>query len=380
MTSSFGSLIWLTGYSSSGKTTIGKSLAEKLKNYSDKIIYLDGDNLREILGGTHGYTKTERINLGIIYFKLCKNLIDQGFIVVISSIALFQEILNWVRLNIPKSHIVFIECPLNDRKKRDALTKKIRLNDISIDAQYDLLTDYDLIVSNSNSQSIQTVTEQIFKQILALIGSNKDYGRSSHWSEFYKNNSFNNSSSFAKFVTDREVTPVNIIDIGCGDGRDSAWFLVNNHNVFSIDRSLEAIKKCQSRNLQGNIFFKNIEANELDESFREIFDVAYCRFVLHAMPLDEELSTLKAAFKILKKGGRFYIECRSINDPYFDFGINLSSTEKIFGHYRRFIILDELLYRLKNNGFFITYQIESNNLSVHGDDNPVLIRVIGIKQ
>ena len=46
------------------------------------------------------------------------------------------------------------------------------------------------------------------------------------------------------------------------------------------------------------------------------------------------------------------------------------------GHYRRFIRKDELLKELSSVGFSVEHEQEANNLSVHQDDNPWLIRVV----
>jgi hypothetical protein len=77
----------------------------------------------------------------------------------------------------------------------------------------------------------------------------------------------------------------------------------------------------------------------------------------------------------MKPGARLYIECRSINDPLARKGEILSKTERIDGHYRRFIVLDELKERLSQASFKVVNAIESDGLSAHGNDNPVVIRL-----
>lgn len=47
----------------------------------------------------------------------------------------------------------------------------------------------------------------------------------------------------------------------------------------------------------------------------------------------------------------------------------------IYTHYRRFIRKDELIRELENIGFEINYCVESDNLSIYKDDNPVVIRI-----
>ena len=52
----------------------------------------------------------------------------------------------------------------------------------------------------------------------------------------------------------------------------------------------------------------------------------------------------------------------------------LSPTERIAGHYRRFIVLEDLVARLEAEEFAIEEIVESAGLAVHGTDDPVVIR------
>ena len=97
------------------------------------------------------------------------------------------------------------------------------------------------------------------------------------------------------------------------------------------------------------------------------------------MSMDEELEMLKTSYQLLNKNGQFFIECRSINDPLSNTGEILSHTERIEGHYRRFIILEELKQRLIQVGFEIIEAIESNGLANLEEEDPVVIRVKAIK-
>ena len=97
------------------------------------------------------------------------------------------------------------------------------------------------------------------------------------------------------------------------------------------------------------------------------------------MSLNEEITTLKISYELLNKGGQFFIECRSVNDPLLHKGEKLSHTERVDGHYRRFIILEEFKQRLIQAGFTVTKTIESNGLAKFGKDDPVVIRIHAIK-
>ena len=80
-------LIWVTGFSASGKTTISRKVEFLLKKNNYKTIYLDGDDLRAIFGYSWGYDRAKRIELAHIYFRMCNHLSTQGYVVIISAVA-----------------------------------------------------------------------------------------------------------------------------------------------------------------------------------------------------------------------------------------------------------------------------------------------------
>ena len=57
----------------------------------------------------------------------------------------------------------------------------------------------------------------------------------------------------------------------------------------------------------------------------------------------------------------------------------LSQTERVFGHYRRFIILDEFIQRLVQIGFEVVEAIENIGFAKFGEEDPMVIRVKAIK-
>ena len=102
------------------------------------------------------------------------------------------------------------------------------------------------------------------------------------------------------------------------------------------------------------------------------------------MPLGEEIDLLNRSYNLLKKNGSLFIECRSIKDRLAREGEFLSHTERVFGHYRRFIILEDFIKRLDKAGFVIEFVIEnvieSKGLATFGDNDPVIIRVRACKK
>ena len=202
-----------------------------------------------------------------------------------------------------------------------------------------------------------------------------------YWDEYYqKDNAPSFPSPFAEYVASKLNTKQNILEIGCGNGRDSKYFSSKGHHVTGLDRSAEAIELC--KNLYSSdepieFFYGTI--TDLAKTNKKKFDLIYSRFVIHAMSLNEELEMLKMSYKLLKKNGQLFIECRSTNDPLSQKGEILSHTERVFGHYRRFIILEEFKLRLVKTGFEVVEAIENIGLAKFGEENPMVIRVQAIK-
>ena len=119
-----GRVIWITGLSGAGKTELAVALVERFRRYNKKTILLDGDELRKIFNKKtvtfNNYNKKQRINLGRIYASLSNLLANQGFIVVVATISMFNEIYSWNRENLPGYFEIFLKVPLEELKRRDA--------------------------------------------------------------------------------------------------------------------------------------------------------------------------------------------------------------------------------------------------------------------
>ena len=207
-----------------------------------------------------------------------------------------------------------------------------------------------------------------------------DKGLVRYWDEYYKKDAAPSfPSPFAEYVANKLSTKQNILEIGCGNGRDSKFFSSKGHHVTGLDRSREAIELCKNLYSSEPIEFFFGAITDIAKTNKKKYDLIYSRFVIHAMSLNEELEMLTMSYRLLNEDGQFFIECRSINDPLSEAGEILSHTERIEGHYRRFIILEELKQRLIQVGFEIIEAIESDGLANLGKEDPMVIRVKAIK-
>lgn len=111
-----GRVIWITGLSGAGKTTLARALLEQLPG----AILLDGDELREALGAAQsGFDADSRKQLALTYARMARLLARQGFTVIVATISLFHEVHAWNREHLPGYLEVFLDVPEEERRKRD---------------------------------------------------------------------------------------------------------------------------------------------------------------------------------------------------------------------------------------------------------------------
>ncbi|MFV0665038.1 adenylyl-sulfate kinase [Denitromonas sp.] len=370
-------VIWITGYSGAGKTTVGRKVDFFLKEMGVKSIFLDGDDLRGVLGGKWGYEKNDRIELAHSYFRLANLLTSQGVTVVIAAVAMYREVYEWIKTNVDTSLIVHLDVPESERIIRDRATKNIYAELGKMCRLYDSPDFADLSILNFNDCTPQRAATEIIEAIREInLAHRPDKGRQKHWDQYYTTGHLiDEPSSFSQMVIAQIEQRGRLLEIGCGNGRDSFFFSGAGFDVTALDPSEAAITLCRSTKGSATINFFHGTAGELESTQPERFDHVYSRFCFHAMTEEEEIRTLSTAYRLLNSGGDLFIECRSINDPLARKGEVISPTERIHGHYRRFIVPDELKVRLEKSGFELMFIEESDNVAAIAGDNPVVIRV-----
>jgi adenylylsulfate kinase len=112
-------VFWITGLSASGKTTLGTELTQRIRDNGANVIFLDGDNLRFVLGELATHSREDRVRLAYTYARLCQMLCEQGVVVVIATVALFSEIHAWNRENLLGYFEIFLDVPISELRNRD---------------------------------------------------------------------------------------------------------------------------------------------------------------------------------------------------------------------------------------------------------------------
>ncbi len=114
-----GSVVWITGLSGAGKTTIAEALKARLERQGQAPILLDGDTLRGLFANGDKFDAASRLELARNYGRLCQMLAKQGQTVICATISMRQPIYDWNRKNLPNYVEVFLDVPLETRQARD---------------------------------------------------------------------------------------------------------------------------------------------------------------------------------------------------------------------------------------------------------------------
>ncbi|MBT7296755.1 adenylyl-sulfate kinase [Candidatus Woesearchaeota archaeon] len=150
-----GKLLWITGLSGAGKTTIGSEVYDILKSKYLNTVFIDGDIIRETLGNDLGHDIEDRKRNAVRISKMCEFLTSQNINVVCATLSLFKEIHDLNRKNIKQYYEIFIDVNIDELVKRDskglyAKAKKGEIkNVIGVDLPYDKPENPFMIIDNT---------------------------------------------------------------------------------------------------------------------------------------------------------------------------------------------------------------------------------------
>jgi bifunctional enzyme CysN/CysC len=141
-------VLWFTGLSGSGKSTIANLVEKRLHRMNRHTFLLDGDNVRHGLNKDLGFTEADRIENIRRVGEMAKLMADAGLIVITAFISPFRAEREMVRAMLPQGEFieVFIDTPLAEAEKRDVkgLYKKARSGQLKnftgIDSPYEAPT------------------------------------------------------------------------------------------------------------------------------------------------------------------------------------------------------------------------------------------------
>lgn len=168
-------VLWFTGLSGSGKSTIANEVEKQLNLMNRHTFLLDGDNVRHGLNKDLGFTEADRIENIRRVGEVAKLMADAGLIVLTAFISPFRAEREMVRKMLPEGEFIeiFVDTPLEVAEARDVkgLYKKARSgalkNFTGIDSPYEAPENPEIRV-NTVEMTVQEAAEHIIKQILPL--------------------------------------------------------------------------------------------------------------------------------------------------------------------------------------------------------------------
>jgi len=163
-----GAVIWCTGYSGAGKSTVARGLVRRLFDEGRQVMMLDGDNVRHGLCGDLGFDDQDRSENIRRVGETAKLFWQQGNIVVCTFISPFRADRDFVRSLLPEGAFVevFVKCDLGVCKRRDpkGLYAKAEAGEIKdftgIDSPYEE-PEHPEVVIETDLEPVETVVGRI---------------------------------------------------------------------------------------------------------------------------------------------------------------------------------------------------------------------------
>jgi len=168
-------VLWFTGLSGAGKSTIANLVEKKLVARGRHTYLLDGDNVRHGLNRDLGFTETDRIENIRRVGEVAKLMADAGLIVLTAFISPFRAERHMVRRRIPEGEFfeIFVDTPLAEAERRDekGLYAKARAGELKnftgIDSPYEPPEDPEIRVDTTKltaDQAADLIVEELLKR------------------------------------------------------------------------------------------------------------------------------------------------------------------------------------------------------------------------
>ncbi len=166
-------LLWFTGLSGSGKSTIANEVEKRLHVMNRHTYLLDGDNIRHGLNRDLGFTDADRVENIRRIGEVAKLMTNAGLIVLSAFISPFRAERQMVREMLPEGEFieVFVDTPLSVAEERDVkgLYKKARAGELKnftgIDSPYEAPNNPEITVNTTKmtpQQAAQHIIDWIF--------------------------------------------------------------------------------------------------------------------------------------------------------------------------------------------------------------------------
>lgn len=171
-----GMVIWFTGLSGAGKTTLANALKDTLEQKNFFIQLLDGDELRKGINSNLGFSEADRIENIRRTAEIAKLFVNSGIITICSFISPTNQIRKSTKEIIGAENYfeIYVNTPLNICEERDVkgMYKKARVGELKnftgIDSVYEIPDDSNMEINTANLTITESV-DYLFKGIIPLI-------------------------------------------------------------------------------------------------------------------------------------------------------------------------------------------------------------------
>lgn len=171
-----GTVLWLTGLSGAGKTTIGRLLHEKMYARKKNVFRLDGDIGRIAYNDKIGYDAASREEGAYRNARVCKMIADQGIDVICCTVSMFHGVRAWNRAHMKHYVEIFLDVPMDVLMARDqkGLYSRVRAgqekNVVGLDMRTELPQHPDIRLVNDGSEAPEAVAAYLYELLMARKG------------------------------------------------------------------------------------------------------------------------------------------------------------------------------------------------------------------
>lgn len=165
-------ILWFTGLSNSGKSTIAHAVEERLFKLGFRTFVFDGDNVRHGLCSDLGFTRDDRDENIRRIGEMAKLFIEAGVIAMTAFISPFRAERNRVRNLVPEGDFIeiYVSCPVEVCEQRDVKGhyKKARAGEIKeftgVSSPYEEPVNPELVLATDRMQ-----VEQCVETVIGLL-------------------------------------------------------------------------------------------------------------------------------------------------------------------------------------------------------------------
>ena len=169
-------VLWFTGLSGAGKSTVADKLEQKLHVLGKRTYLLDGDNVRHGLNKDLGFTDQDRVENIRRVAEVAKLMVDAGLIVLVSFISPFRSERQMARSLMDEDEFIeiFVDTPLEICEQRDpkGLYKKARAgtlkNFTGIDSDYEIPHNAEITLQ-SGEADVDTLVDEVIEYLHANL-------------------------------------------------------------------------------------------------------------------------------------------------------------------------------------------------------------------